>query len=412
MRNLAVLGCLAFLLWLPYSSRLPAADETTAAAAKDHAVVEALLRLPSGTLAKHPEQLPAVLRYLSRNIGTTHYINVVRQLNVPAPTDQLVDLLATATDQNIRVAAAKLLIEAEAFEAIQQALHRENADEAAAAARALWSAWHRQTFVLLQGIVADTSSNLQVRIAAAEALGRSEPGQKFLLQRAQRGEIDDSLLLTLTNSLLESKTAEIRAAAEQVLPKTITAKSEKLPPISELAGMRGERSQGQVVFSTIGTCNKCHKVNGEGKEVGPDLSEIGSKLSREDMLVAILNPSAAISHNYETYGLLDVDGRVLSGLLINQTDREVTIRNAEGIDETVATEDIEQLKKQPLSLMPADLQKAMSLQNLVDLVDYLASLRKAGEGPFEVVSGVAGIEDPRDPRQAVAGFDIADGLAV
>ena len=66
------------------------------------------------------------------------------------------------------------------------------------------------------------------------------------------------------------------------------------------------------VFNTVGTCSKCHKVSGAGKEVGPDLSEIGDKLSREDIYVAILNPNAAVSHNYETYSLLDVDGRVPS----------------------------------------------------------------------------------------------------
>ncbi len=387
-----------------------AGDETSAAS--DHAVVEALLRLPNGTLDNHPAQRSAVLRYLSRHVGTGQYIKVARQLNVYEQTDELIQMLASAPDQNVRIDAAKLLIDAGKFDAIQQVLHSENADDAATAARTLGFAWHRRVFEMLKDLMQDDSANLQLQIAAVESLGRSEPGQRFLLDLAKSDAVSESLLFTLTNSLLESKNKQIRLEAEKVLSAPATAAREKIPTVSELAKLRGSADQGKAVFQTVGTCIKCHKVQGEGKEVGPDLSEIGGKLSREDMYVAILNPSAAVSHNYETYTLLDVDGRVVSGLLMNQTDAEVTIRNAEGVDTTVPAADVEQLKKQAVSLMPADLQKSMSLENLVDLVDYLITLRKPGEGPFQVAIDPDDVDISRDAQQAVAGFDIAPGLAV
>ena len=125
-------------------------------------------------------------------------------------------------------------------------------------------------------------------------------------------------------------------------------------------------------------CNKCHKVRGKGKEVGPDLSEIGSKLSREAMYVSILDPSAAVSHNFETYSILTLDGLAVTGLLISETDEAVTLRNSEGIDKTVDQEDIEIFKKQKTSLMPQDLQKLLTVDQLVDLVEYTLTLKKPG----------------------------------
>jgi putative heme-binding domain-containing protein len=160
---------------------------------------------------------------------------------------------------------------------------------------------------------------------------------------------------------------------------------------------------------------KCHKVLGEGKEVGPDLSEIGSKLSREEMFVAILNPSAAVSHNYETYSVLTTDGVVLTGTKIDQTDMSITIRSAEASETNVKTEDIEQLEKQSTSLMPEGLHKIMPLQSLIDLVDYIVLLRKPEEQGFNLVTRkrpTPQSEEPtsREPKDALSGLAIAEGV--
>ncbi len=223
--------------------------------------------------------------------------------------------------------------------------------------------------------------------------------------------------------MLGSSNAEIRKEASTLVQPAAAATSEPIPPIRELEKMRGDASQGKLVFNTNGTCIKCHRVRGEGKEVGPDLSEIGSKLSREDLYVAILNPSAGVSHNYETYSVLTTDGTALTGMLVNKTDQSVTIRNAEAVDQTVPTADIEAFKKQAISLMPADLQKNMTVRNLVDLVDYMVSLRKVDENVSKAIApgsqprrdasaAAAQGEAGREPGQAIAGLDIAEGLQI
>jgi putative heme-binding domain-containing protein len=146
--------------------------------------------------------------------------------------------------------------------------------------------------------------------------------------------------------------------------------------VVKLVRRSGDAVRGKELFAGIGTCAKCHKVKGEGKEVGPDLSEIGTKLSKEALYVSILDPNAGVSVNYETWLARTLDGTVLSGLLISQTDEAVELKTAEAIVHKLQRDDIEALKKQATSLMPADLQKQLRAQDLVDIVEYLTTLKK------------------------------------
>jgi putative heme-binding domain-containing protein len=109
---------------------------------------------------------------------------------------------------------------------------------------------------------------------------------------------------------------------------------------------------------------------------GEKLPPIGAKLSRPALYEAILAPSAAISHNYETWTAILDDGRSFTGLLVSQSQEEVVIRGADGIDTTVAAGEVEELVKQPVSLMPANLAVTLSAQELVDLVAWLETLRQ------------------------------------
>jgi putative membrane-bound dehydrogenase-like protein len=379
--------------------------------ALDHAVVAALLRMPPGTLDKHPEQRATVLRFLERKSGTRQYLDVAQQLGVLEQTEPLVKLLTALPSSSLGVDAGRLLAESGQVAVIEAALNSDNDEQAVAAAVALGFVNDAQVRKLLRAIVADLGRSRTLRTAASSALGRSLPGQRMLLEMVQAQPVDEAIQFAITDALLSSNNDEVKSAAAKILTPPASATAEVIPPLQQLVKMRGDAAAGQLAFNTVGTCSKCHKVRGEGKEVGPELSEIGSKLSREDMYVAILNPSAAVSHNFETYTLLDTDGQVATGLLVNQNDRSVTIRNAEGIDTSVSRERIELLKKQPLSLMPADLQKAMSLKNLVDVVEYMAMLRKPGEDAFQVLATEAAI-DRDNPQSALDGFEVAAGLEI
>ena len=148
-----------------------------------------------------------------------------------------------------------------------------------------------------------------------------------------------------------------------------------LPPLPDLIKQTGDANRGRVVFAGAGTCAKCHVVGSEGKNVGPNLSGIGEKLSRQALYESILTPSAAISHNYETYTAVLDDGRSVTGLLVSQTPEQVVLKPADGVDATLAAKEIDELVKQPISLMPADLANTLSAQELADVVAWLETLR-------------------------------------
>ena len=194
---------------------------------------------------------------------------------------------------------------------------------------------------------------------------------------AQKDELEAGLRTSAALDLHRSRAKDVRSAAAKLFPLPKTKSNRSLPSIAKLLGARGNVERGAAVFAKTGTCANCHKVNGAGKEVGPDMSEIGGKLTREALFESILFPSAAISHNFETYVVVLKNGETHSGILLSQTAAEVVIKGADALSRKFPKAQVLALKKDKLSMMPADLQKQMSAQELVDVVAYMTTLKKA-----------------------------------
>lgn len=390
-------------------------------AAHDHAVAQSLLRIPGAKVAAYPWQKEAVLRHLNRihEQSPADYVKIARQLDVRDQPQRLIQILMLPNARQASIDAAGLLTRFGNLEMLQAALDDADDRRAASVAKLIGFVAAEETAQMLKAVMQDESRHLSVRSAAASGLGHSWFGEQILLKLARQNQVPSDVRFEVSNALLGSwskQTAEEARKLSSLVPAA-AAKSEPIPPINKLLQMRGDGEKGKQVYNTIGTCAKCHRVLGEGKEVGPDLSEIGSKLTREEIYVNILNPSAAVSHNYETYALLTVDGKLITGILVNQTDEAVTIKTSEAVLITVASDDIEELKKQSISLMPADLHKSMTVQNLLDLVDYLVLLKKKEESPFHVLASNAATigeatSDSRNSSDAVAALDVAPGLRV
>jgi putative heme-binding domain-containing protein len=125
-------------------------------------------------------------------------------------------------------------------------------------------------------------------------------------------------------------------------------------------------------------CATCHRLFGEGTELGPDLTH-ANRGDRDYLLVSLVDPSAVVRKEYLAYTLHTTDGRVLTGLLADQTAQGVTIVNARNERTVVPRGLIESLKESPVSLMPEDLLKALKPQELRDLFAYLQSQRPLPE---------------------------------
>jgi putative heme-binding domain-containing protein len=139
---------------------------------------------------------------------------------------------------------------------------------------------------------------------------------------------------------------------------------------TENPAMAGNRAAGHEIFKN--TCAVCHKLFDEGASVGPDLTH-ANRSDRDFLLVSIVDPSAVIRAEYLNYLVKTTDGRVLSGLLVEQTPASVTLLAAKGERTTIARDKIKLLKESPVSLMPEGLLSKMKPQELRDLFSYLQS---------------------------------------
>lgn len=353
-----------------------AQDVSPAQRAKDALIVKTLQRLPSVDLSSKPEAKAALLRHLETLKGTEQYLTLVEKFRLREASNELLRLALEGSDESLGVKAAGLVLKLDGRDLLQRAINDTDPAKSAKIVSVLGLLSDASTNELLQPLVKDPQRPLAVRTAAVAAIGRNAPGQKWLLSLVEQNKLPTELKFAAANSLLSSPDETIRTAAAKHLSLPAAAGGKPIPPIAELVKLTGDSARGKELFATTGTCAKCHKLRGEGKDVGPDLSEIGSKLSKEAMYLSILDPSAGVSFNYETWLIRTFDGTVLTGILTSQTDDSVELKTAEAIVHKLSRDDIEQMKKSPQSIMPADIQKLVQVQDLVDIVEYMTTLKK------------------------------------
>ena len=148
----------------------------------------------------------------------------------------------------------------------------------------------------------------------------------------------------------------------------------KLPPVSELITLTGNPKKGAMIFAN--NCAVCHQVNGEGMDFGPKLSEIGNKFPKEGQYLAILHPDAGISFGYEGWELKMKDGSVLNGIIGSKTETDIVLKMPGGLVQHIKTSQVKSMKMQTNSMMPTGLADGMSQEELVDLVEFLMTLKK------------------------------------
>lgn len=342
---------------------------------KDKLIVETLLRLKRYDVSGNEKWKAAISRYLQTIKGTARYLELVKAFNVRNAIPDLLELSIVANAETMGVNAASLLLDFEQSSLLLKEINGEDTARALAITRALALGGHPACYLVLKPVVTDASASRQIRHVAIKGIGTTQLGQQYLLDLLTADKIPEELLFITGTVLFASSDPLIVETTKDLITLPTTANATPLPPVIELIRIQGDPAAGKIVFDKKGTCIKCHKIGEFGKEIGPSLSEIGSKLSKEAMFVSILDPSAGVSHNYETYAISLNSGNVLSGILITRSDDEVVVRNAEGIDRIIAVTEIDEIIKTGVSLMPADLQKVMTVQELVNVVAYLTQLK-------------------------------------
>ncbi len=169
--------------------------------------------------------------------------------------------------------------------------------------------------------------------------------------------------------LLEHADPNLRRRAAALLSQDApTPRRQVLDDYRSALSLLGDRPRGQRVFQR--ECQTCHRLGESGHDVGPSLLTIKHR-TREEVLTHVLDPNREVAPNFQEYVVALDDGRVIAGIIADETATSVTLRRAERIDETILRRNIDEMSSTGHSLMPEGLEKKINHQEMADLLEYL-----------------------------------------
>jgi putative heme-binding domain-containing protein len=345
---------------------------------KSALAVEALSRLQGVDLETNPKLKETVLKLLEKTRGTPSFVKLVQQFKLSGQNSGLLEVALAQPAGESGIEAMRMILASGDTAIIEKMLAATNTITAAKTAEALGNSGEKQAVRMLLPVLTEAQRDFAVRKQAVRALARTSEGARDLLLLAKEQKLSEELKFTASSELNSARWPEIKAEAARLLPLPPGQNAQPLPPISELVKAQGDPANGAKVFSRQSPgCANCHVVNGQGAELGPNLSEIGSKLGKDALYEAILDPSTGVSFGYEAFNLTLKNGDEAYGLVSSETADEITLRNVGGIVTKYKKSEITSRQQSKLSIMPAGLQQGMTTQEFVDLVEYLSTLKKA-----------------------------------
>ena len=196
--------------------------------------------------------------------------------------------------------------------------------------------------------------------------------------------------LLLANAITKDEAKFDPALAKHTNPEIACYFDRFLPPdqrvktlgmnldAKKLLSVKGDVARGAELLSMTGkmaVCLACHIINGTGRDFGPELSKVGARLTREQILESLHQPSKAIAKGYETWTLTMKDGSVQTGFVVNPGTAAVTLKLPTGQPQTFDRSEIKRQKIDPISLMPEGLLQSLTEQDAADVIAFLASLK-------------------------------------
>ena len=140
-----------------------------------------------------------------------------------------------------------------------------------------------------------------------------------------------------------------------------------------LEKLDGDRRNGRAVFRRV--CTACHKVDDRGYDFGPDLSDVGKRLTRRELIESIIDPSKKVDAKYVTSTVITVEGKVLVGFVKDKTADSLTLLMQEGKQQKLSMDDIEEIVETKQSSMPENLASTLAPAEFLDVIEYMSELR-------------------------------------
>jgi putative heme-binding domain-containing protein len=238
--------------------------------------------------------------------------------------------------------------------------------------------------------IAEAQQKLEEQVSAAKSSRLAErpkviaellanPTRAFLLYRALiAGDVSAGTRGEILTFSQQHPDAVTRDLFESLLPEEQrTRRLGDVVQVDELLKLKGDATRGRDLFHKSATilCRNCHRIGDLGVELGPELTRIGKKYTKAQILENILDPSRAIEPKYLTYVVETKSGKVHSGLLASRTAEEIVLRDVENKEHRIPAAEIENVTPLQKSIMPELLLKDMTPEQVADLLDYLSTLQ-------------------------------------
>ena len=303
-------------------------------------------------------------------------------------------------ESNKREAALSLLMsvrDAETATLLQEVIRSGDTALSRKAVQALATLQHPGTPALL--IEKLSTFDASTKNEAVNTLATNAAGAKLLLAAVKSKQIPltmlspflarqmDALMDDQVKGLLKEVWGDLNA------PKAdLPERKKKFRGILTPAALgKADLAKGKTVF--MGICGQCHKLFGEGQNVGPDLT--GSNRANLDYLLDnVLDPNAVIGKAYQLNIFELKDGRIASGVIKEETPAAYRIAMPGGFEQTLTVAEVKKRTISPVSTMPEGIFEAMPQDQLIQLVAYLQSrTTDAGSGPSAKIEGALEGED-------------------
>jgi putative membrane-bound dehydrogenase-like protein len=195
---------------------------------------------------------------------------------------------------------------------------------------------------------------------------------KSMLSLAEKNNCPPAVLSMLrklaTKSSLLTQGAQLVHRPEAISAEHRAERAAIVARFAEVSRLHGDAKIGATLFKQ--QCAQCHRLRGEGTEVGPDLGMLAGK-PVEQLVEAILNPNAALEERYRSYSVTATDGRELTGVLASETPTTVTLRAPNTAEQTFLRAELREFTGSSLSLMPDGLEVGLTPQQLADLIAFV-----------------------------------------
>ena len=337
---------------------------------KDAIALTALNHLTPASLSASSKMRSILSEILTRVKGTQTFVDLAGRFKLKNQNDNLFQIAMAYPDSSLGSEAAGLLLNAGGASLLKNAINNKDTNTAITALKALGHAGTNESGAMMEAIIRDASVNTKLREEAVKIFGNGWNESARLLNLVKEKKLPKDMEPVAAIALSNAYRKDIRNEALKYFQVSYSG-GKSLPPINELAKLTGDVASGQQVFRT--SCATCHKVDNEGANFGPALSKIGSKLTKDAILISIIHPDAGISFGYEGYIFKMKDGNVTAGIISSETGDAVELVMPGGTKKKLDKSLIASREKMENSMMPSGLYQTMTQQQLIDLVEFLHS---------------------------------------